>query len=297
MPARGFAIRPVLSHPGFLLTLFIASAGWFAAFIGQVVTEHKYQAQGSHGSGVGVAWFGIFLQLFLNIGVFVTLATDGVGANRFQLSVFLAVALVMAVWGCNSGIFADTSYQLAIGAGWLLMAVVDVLWILYFTSSDDAWFASVFDIGSSIHFSSRSSVNGTLSRRLGPNSRNASQLGMAGPGSAVTYQNYQGMKGPGGPGSVVGSHVGPASVSVQDLQMEQTSPSGTAQSLMGESGIAPEYTGTVLKARALYSYSASPDDPNEISFAKGEILDVLDNSGKWWQARKSDGTRGIIPSN
>lgn len=28
---------------------------------------------------------GIFLQLFLNIGVFVTLATDNVGANRFQV--------------------------------------------------------------------------------------------------------------------------------------------------------------------------------------------------------------------
>ncbi|GAA6062374.1 hypothetical protein JCM10212_003183, partial [Sporobolomyces blumeae] len=43
--------------------------------------------------------------------------------------------------------------------------------------------------------------------------------------------------------------------------------------------------------------SASPDDPNEISFAKGEVLDILDNSGKWWQARKSDSTKGIVPSN
>lgn len=129
------------------------------------------------------------------------------------------------------------------------------LWILYFTSSDDAWFASVFDIGSSIHFSSRSSVNGTLSGRLGNRGPNGSQIGMAGPASAVTYQNYQGVhKGPGGPGSIAaGSHVGPASVSVQDLQMEQQSPNGTSQSLMGEGGIAPEYTGTVLKARALYS--------------------------------------------
>lgn len=44
--------------------------------------------------------------------------------------------------------------------------------------------------------------------------------------------------------------------------------------------------------RALYAYTASPDDPNEISFVKGEVLDIMDASGKWWQCRNQNGQVG-----
>lgn len=54
---------------------------------------------------------------------------------------------------------------------------------------------------------------------------------------------------------------------------------------------------TIQRAEALYTYKASEDDPTEISFTKGDILQIVDSSGKWWQAQRPNGELGIVPSN
>ncbi|THH33396.1 hypothetical protein EUX98_g786 [Antrodiella citrinella] len=343
MPPRGNSegldFTPILTHYLFLFTSILAIIGWFVAFIGQAIAT----AQIGHGS-VGVLWFSIFLQLFLILGVLHTLATDSVAMNRFQISVFGAVAIVFAVIGVNQGIFSGNGALDAMAAGWLILAMVDIIWTLYFTSEEDSLILHIFN----------SMGTGGLSppsrrRRTRPMSvhnmgaGNGYAAGYAAPPGGISSGGYdtKSFAGPvrsdnqsfkavsvdnrsmGGAGSVSNA---PANntLSTNGGGMENAA-AGLASPMMGPgaAGVgagggpngqgspgalpppitAPADTsvasadGFTYRAKALYAYNASSEDPNEISFAKGEILDIIDKQGKWWQAKKSDGTVGIAPSN
>jgi len=320
MPPRGsggYDFTPVVTHYLFLFTTILAVAGWFIAFIGQAAATAKVG-----NSFVNVLWFSIFLQLALILGVLHTLATDSIAMHRFQISIFGAVAIVFAVIGVNEGIFANEPALNAMSAGWLVLAVVDILWVLYFTSEEDSLMLHIFNLagtGGLTPPSRRSTRRHT--RQLSSNHGNGG-YGYGGGISSGTYDVKYGEssslgRAPGGPdmgsaggmGSLGvsksnpnlpgGAQVGgpdaaplmPVAGGMQNSSNPETGAMGAQEidTSGGESYLA--------RAKALYAYQASPDDPNEISFVKGEILDILDKSGKWWQARKADGTTGIAPSN
>ena len=95
---------------------------------------------------VNTLWFAIFLQLFLILAVLYTLASDSIAMHRFQIAVFGAVAIVFAVQGVNQGIFVSNAGSLnAMSAGWLVLAFVDILWVLYFTSEEDSVMLYLFN--------------------------------------------------------------------------------------------------------------------------------------------------------
>jgi len=338
MPPRGSAegldFTPILTHYLFLFTSILAVVGWFLAFIAQAIAT----ADGLRPS-VGVLWFAIFLQLFLVLGVLHTLASDSIAMHRFQISIFGSIAIVFAVTGVNSGIFTGFASLDAMAAGWLINAIVDILWVLYFTSEEDSLMLHIFNsLGTggltppsrrrrtarttSLH--TMGAGNGyqagyaaTPSGGIGPgyDTKMASSLG--GPIGSGNSFNAGSVEGPprsvAGTGSINNAPVGgggPGSIGGGDNHASPNSPlmGGGAAGVGAGGGLgtqgSPPPAGDgnsgepwLYKAKALYSYTASVDDPNEISFAKGEILEILDKQGKWWQAKKADGSVGIAPSN
>jgi SHO1 osmosensor len=105
------------------------------------------------------------------------------------------------------------------------------------------------------------------------------------------------------PGGATGADRGSAQPRFANNQTSNT----TVQSNLGANSSAPVNTEPAsevvapteypYRAKAIYSYEANPDDANEISFSKHEILEVSDVSGRWWQAKKENGETGIAPSN
>jgi SHO1 osmosensor len=63
--------------------------------------------------------------------------------HRFQISVFGAVAIVFSVNGVQFNV--PSAAVKAMSAGWLILAMVNILWVLYFTSEEDSIAFHIFN--------------------------------------------------------------------------------------------------------------------------------------------------------
>jgi len=199
--------------------------------------------------------------------------------HRLQISVFGAVAIVFAVEGANTGLFANAGSLQAMGAGWLILSMVDILWVLYFTSEDDSLALHIFNSfgtgGLTPPSRRRRSPRGTSVHMNSPGNGYAAPYsagGGVGPGMYDTKMNGNGSfhepiepatRSIGG-GSITNA---PTSISPGSIRNESTVGSplmGSGNAGIGAGGgssplnsgvpeTVPGSDGTVYKARAVYA--------------------------------------------
>jgi SHO1 osmosensor len=115
--------------------------------------------------------------------VLYTLASDAIAMHRFQIATFGAVAIVFSVNGVNQGIFSGSASLDAMGAGWFILACVNILWTLFFTAEEDSLM---------FHFFNSFGTGGlTPPSRRRTRARTSRSLSMSGANGGGTYSgNY-----------------------------------------------------------------------------------------------------------
>ncbi|CAI4211156.1 unnamed protein product [Parascedosporium putredinis] len=253
---KGMNMANIVGDPFALATISISVLAWLVSFIGGVIAQIQV---GGTRSFPPFAWWSTVYIFFLIIGIFVTVASDTIQTYHVAVVGYLAAGLILSSSSVNFLIFVNLGSFQATAAGFILLSMVQIVWIFYFGSAPSAVPRAYLD---SFALTKESTMNRQPMNGYG---------GMARPETSTSVQ----------PPDV---HLGPAQCA--------TKPTVGAN----DTEVVPP-TEYPYRAKAIYSYEANPDDANEISFSKHEILEVSDVSGRWWQARKENGETGIAPSN
>ncbi|KAK2748023.1 Transmembrane osmosensor [Onygenales sp. PD_40] len=287
-----FDVDNILGDPFALITLSTAMIGWLLAFVTSVVVDIK-------GIYPNFAWWALAYMLVAIIGISVVIGSATSHIYSVAIVGYLPAGLALTSLAVNSLIYDEGSANQASAGGFILMAMVIIVWIFYFGSTSESTPRSFIDsMGpnkqhhSSYNNSKRNNFGGrpetTVSGNHAPQMYTSAQLNGFETSSPVSGYPPTGM----GTEATAQTRFGGPTLGGSTTNLPNGNPTGGDQP--NEVSQPTEYP---YRAKAIYSYEANPDDANEISFAKHEILEVSDVSGRWWQAKKATGETGIAPSN
>lgn len=281
------SIGNIIGDPFALATISIAALAWiisfFACIFAQVQNKTTFPTY---------SWWTVVYYFFVIAGVFVVVASDAIQTYHVAVTGYLAAGLVLTTSSVNGLVYSSNGAKEAAAAGFILLSMVTIVWIFYFGSAPSAVPRAYID---SFALSKDNGTNRqTMNTGYGLNRPETSTSVQ--PPQMYTSAQLNGFENPSPVGGMNGASAVQRNSTAAPAFGAATGPKPTAAPSPPEGEIVPP-TEYPYRAKAIYSYEANPDDANEISFSKHEVLEVSDVSGRWWQARKENGQTGIAPSN
>lgn len=288
---RRFDLGNIIGDPFALATISIAVIAWIITFVSSIISQ-------IHSDFPNYSWWAIAYMFCCVLGVLVTVASDSIYTYHVAIVGFLAAGLVFTTSAVNSLVYSSDGAHEAAAAGFILLSMVAIVWIFYYGSQPTSVPRHAID-SFALHKDGR--VTARSSRQRAPSAYRP-ETSISQQPQMYTSAQLSGFETSspvtGYPGGTLGA-----------MDTNRNSDSRFGGSQQQSSNLAPHNPGMErpqstagtteypYRAKAIYSYEANPDDANEISFSKHEVLEVSDVSGRWWQAKKENGDTGIAPSN
>ncbi|KAI8647581.1 hypothetical protein BD408DRAFT_439038 [Parasitella parasitica] len=251
-------ITHITKNPIVLVSAIMSVVGWLIAFIGACIIGKA-----------GLLWWIVIYELLLLGAIFFSIYRNVFHHHQIMFLAFLGISISLLTTTINGLMGYDSAGNQAAGAGAVILIVMQFFWVIVFGCSEES---AVFQLIYSGFTFPKSQNVAAIGLHGSPKE---SKVALSSPeATGYTHQHHQQSSMTSIHQSSVLNSPGLASEQ-QQQQQQQQNPTATA----------------------VHAYTANPDDPNEISFVKGEELEILNKSGNWWQARKGDGTVGIVPSN